>query len=115
MTYPISHVKNFYSDTQNEPAHKLNNSTKKLSKRITILNELGLHARPAALIAELAQKAKSNVWIIQNEEKVDASSIIDILTLACLKGTEIMVQVDDPSDRDVLNHIMALLQNGFGE
>lgn len=82
---------------------------------MTILNELGLHARPAALIAELAQKAKSNVWIIRNGEKVDASSIIDILTLACLKGTVIMLQVDDSSDRDVLNNITALFENGFGE
>jgi len=82
---------------------------------VTILNELGLHARPAALIAELAQKAKSNVWIIRNGEKVDASSIIDILTLACLKGTVIMLQVDDSSDRDVLNNITALFENGFGE
>jgi len=63
----------------------------------------------------LAQKAKSNVWIIRNGEKVDASSIIDILTLACFKGTEVMLQVDDPSDGDVLNSITALFQNGFGE
>jgi phosphocarrier protein len=93
----------------------LGNSTKKLVKQVTILNELGLHARPAALIAALAQKAKSNVWIIRNGEKVDASSIIDILTLACFKGTEIILQVDDPSDRDVLNNITVLFENGFGE
>ena len=93
----------------------MDNSKKKLSKRVTILNELGLHARPAALIAELAQKAKSNVWIIRNGEKVNASSIIDILTLACLKGTDIMLQVDDYSDKDVLNKIIALFQDGFGE
>lgn len=93
----------------------MDNSTKKLSKQVTILNELGLHARPAALIAEVAQKAKSNVWIIRNGETVDASSIIDILTLACLKGTEITLQVDDPSDRDVLNNITALFESGFGE
>ena len=93
----------------------MDNSKKKLSKRVTILNELGLHARPAALIAEMAQKAKSNVWMIRNGEKVDASSIIDILTLACLKGTEIMLQIEDLSDRDVLNNISALFENGFGE
>jgi len=93
----------------------LDHSTKKLSKRITIVNALGLHARPAALIAELAQKAKSNVWIIRNGEKVDASSIIDILTLACPKGTEIMLQADDPADSEILNGISALFQNGFGE
>ncbi len=93
----------------------MDKSTEKLTKHVTILNQLGLHARPAALIAEVAQKAKSKVWIIRNGEKVDASSIIDILTLACLKGTEIMLQVDDPSDQDVLNNITALVESGFGE
>jgi phosphocarrier protein HPr len=93
----------------------MDNSIKKLSKRLNIQNELGLHARPAALIAAIAQEAKSNVWMIRNEEKVDASSIIDILTLACLKGSEITLQIEDPSDTDVLEKISVLFQKGFGE
>jgi phosphocarrier protein len=88
---------------------------KNLTKRVNIQNELGLHARPAALIAAIAQKANSKVWMIRNEERVDASSIIDILTLACLKGTEVTLQVEDPSDSDVLERIGNLFQNGFGE
>jgi phosphocarrier protein len=88
---------------------------KNLTKRVNIQNELGLHARPAALIAAIAQKANSKVWMIRNEEKVDASSIIDILTLACLKGTEVTLQVEDPSDSDVLERIGNLFQSGFGE
>ncbi|RJP76303.1 MAG: HPr family phosphocarrier protein [Desulfobacteraceae bacterium] len=93
----------------------MDNSIKNLTKRVNIQNELGLHARPAALIAAIAQKANSKVWMIRNEEKVDASSIIDILTLACLKGTEVTFQVEDPSDSDVLERIGNLFQNGFGE
>ncbi|MFH2067102.1 MAG: HPr family phosphocarrier protein [Pseudomonadota bacterium] len=93
----------------------MDNLIKNLTKRVNIQNELGLHARPAALIAAIAQKANSKVWMIRNEEKVDASSIIDILTLACLKGTEVTLQVEDPSDSDVLERIGKLFQNGFGE
>jgi phosphocarrier protein len=53
---------------------------------VVIINELGLHARSAARIAKLAQNANSKVWLIRGKERVDASSIIDILSLACPKG-----------------------------
>lgn len=88
---------------------------KKLSKRVNIQNEFGLHARPAARIAAIAQKANSKVWMIRNEEKVDASSIMDILTLACPKGTEVTIQIEDSSDMDILETIVSLFQKGFGE
>jgi len=93
----------------------MDNSIGKLTKRVNIQNDLGLHARPAALIAAIAQEANSKVWMIRNEDRVDASSIIDILTLACLKGSEITLQIEDPSDTDVLERISKLFQKGFGE
>ena len=88
---------------------------KKLSKDIIIQNELGLHARPAAMIAKLALGAKSKVWIIKDDEKVDASSIIDILTLACLKGTSVTLQIEDHTDIGVLDTISDLIENNFEE
>lgn len=91
------------------------NPPKKVSKKFIIINDLGLHARPAAMIAKLAQNAKSRVSIIRENEWADASSIIDILTLSCLKGTEITVQIDDRADIDILNNIAALIEKGFGE
>ena len=93
----------------------MNKSEKELARRISIINEFGLHARPAALISKLAKNAKYNVWIVRNEEKVDATSIIDILSLACLKGTEITLQVDDRADIDILDQITALAETGFKE
>mgnify|MGYP001106457845 FL=1 len=86
-----------------------------LSKNVTISNELGLHARPAAMIAELASQAESNVWLIKNDQYVDASSIIDILSLACLQGTSITLQVEDPADTEILNQLHELFESGFGE
>ncbi len=84
-------------------------------RHLIIMNELGLHARPAAQIAELAKKAICKVWIARDGEKVDASSIIDILTLACSKGTEIILQIDDQSDVELLDEISELIESGFGE
>ncbi|MBW2428562.1 MAG: HPr family phosphocarrier protein [Deltaproteobacteria bacterium] len=81
----------------------------------SIKNELGLHARSAAAIAEIARNSKGNVWLMKDEERADASSIMDILTLACEKGTKIKVIIEDPADTAILNAIVDLVDNGFGE
>ena len=80
-----------------------------------IVNELGLHARSAAQIAKIAQNSVAAVWIQKEEEKADASSIIDILTLACAKGTQIKIIIEDLADLPVLNGIADLVDRGFGE
>ena len=86
-----------------------------LSKDVIIVNELGLHARSAARIAKLAGGAKSKVWIMKSGEKVDATSIIEILTLACPKGSRITVKINDQKDIEILNTIVELVERGFGE
>lgn len=92
------------------------NAKKALSRETTVVNELGIHARTAAKIAEVAQIAKCKVWIARgDEEQVDASSIIDILTLGCAKGTAITVTVESLDDRAVLDQIITLVETGFGE
>lgn len=88
---------------------------KELSKTVTIVNALGLHARPAAMIAKKAMNANSNVWLIKNGEYIDASSIIDILSMACTKGCRITLKVDHPSDATILDEITALFEKGFDE
>jgi phosphotransferase system HPr (HPr) family protein len=84
-------------------------------RNVTIANELGLHARSAAQIADIAQNSIANVWIKKEEDKADASSIIDILTLACAKGTQITIIIEDPGDLPILNAIGDLVDSGFGE
>jgi phosphotransferase system HPr (HPr) family protein len=86
-----------------------------LHKTVCIKNELGLHARSAAQIAEIAMNSKGNVWVMKNEEKADASSIMDILTLVCEKGTKIRIIIEDSADTDILDAIVDLVDNGFGE
>ena len=81
----------------------------------TIQNELGLHARSAAQIAGIAQNSIANVWIQKDDEKADASSILDILTLACTKGTKITIIIEDLADIKILTAIVDLVDSGFGE
>ncbi len=90
-------------------------TSKKNCREVIIKNELGLHARSAAQIAAIVQNAKAAVWIKRGEEKVDAASIMDILTLACEKGTRISIIADNPSDIDILNAVVELVDSGFGE
>ena len=93
----------------------MDESSKEYSKEVVIINELGLHARSAAKIAKLAQNAKSTIWLTKDNEKADASSIIDILTLACPKGSRIALSADSRSDIDIINDITALVERGFEE
>ena len=86
-----------------------------LSRNVIVINELGLHARSAARIAEIARKANYRVWIIKNKKKVDASSILDILTLESTKGSKITLKIDNKSDLDILNDIVKQFETGFGE
>ena len=85
------------------------------SRDIIIINELGLHARTAGMIAKLAAKTKSKVWIFKDGEKADASSIIDILTLCCTKGSKITIEINISADIEILNSIEELVSRGFGE
>ena len=93
----------------------MTNLSPELSREVVIVNELGLHARSAAKIAELAQNSKAAVWVQKDAEKADASSIVDILTLACEKGSKITLIIEDKADRPILANIANLIETGFGE
>ena len=93
----------------------MQNYVNKLSKQVRIVNTWGLHARAATQIAGIAQKARSVVYIINNKLKADASSIIDILTLNGLQGSMLTFEIENPSDLNILNALVTLVENGFGE
>ena len=84
-------------------------------RHTTIKNELGLHARSAAKIADIAQNSIGSVWLQKDDEKADASSILDILTLACMQDTKIKIIIEDNRDLPILNAIADLVDSGFGE
>ena len=86
-----------------------------LSSTITIKNILGIHARPAAKIAEIVKNAKQNVWISTQNNKVDAESIIDILSLGAAQGTKIVIEVEIHEDIAILTKLYNLIESRFGE
>ena len=85
------------------------------SIKLKIVNDLGLHARSAAKLAQLAGEAQGGVWITKNGNTADAASLLDILALDCPKDTEIAISINDEADQEVLARIEALIRAGFGE
>lgn len=74
-----------------------------------------MHARPASKIAQIVAPATSDIWLRVDDELVDASSIIDILTLCAVKGTQVEVAIDSAEDLEILEAIVAYFEDGFGE
>jgi phosphocarrier protein HPr len=88
---------------------------KGLFRNVVIINDLGLHARAAAKVSRIAQDAAANIWMVKDGERVDAASILDILTLAGTKGSKIRIEIEDPSDSYILDEMVSLIEDGFGE
>ena len=93
----------------------MHNNPESLSKNVLVTNELGLHARPAAMIAKIAKTARDEVWITKDDQTIDATSIIDILSIGCGPGSKITVKINDISDMDILESIIQLVETGFEE
>jgi len=90
-------------------------SKKKLSvsREAVIVNELGLHARTAGLIARIAGQARGAVWLSRGDTDADAGSIIDMLTLECPQGTRLKITATDPADAKLVDRIVELIDSGF--
>jgi phosphocarrier protein HPr len=86
-----------------------------LSHDTRVINDLGMHARPAAKIAQMALDAKKNIWLSDGKSRVDASSIIDILTLCAANGVKIHIQAESCEDIEVVKKIKQFFDDGFGE
>jgi phosphocarrier protein len=86
-----------------------------ISREVVLINEFGLHARSAARIARLAKNARAGIWVSLGAEKADATSVLELLGIACEKGTTLTLGVDDPWDTPVLEELVRLVESGFGE
>lgn len=82
---------------------------------VLVQNELGLHARPAARIAQEAQKFRCELRLVVEDQEVDAKSILDILSLAAVRGTEITLKGWGDDARQALEHMADTLHHTLGE
>src|SRR5437588_828506 len=84
-------------------------------REVEIVNKLGLHARAAAKLTQLAAKYQSDVSLARNGRKVNAKSIMGVMMLAAGKGSRITLETEGPDESEAMDAIIALIGECFGE
>lgn len=84
-----------------------------IMQEVKVLNDTGIHARPAAMIVKIASKYNSKIKLVCKGREVDAKSIMGIMTLAAMKGTRISVQVDGDDEAKACEELCDLINNNF--
>ena len=84
-------------------------------KRLVIQNRAGLHARPAALFVQTANKFESRIRVAKKDQEVDGKSIMGIMLLAAGKGTQIRISAQGVDEKEALGKLEELINNKFGE
>lgn len=82
------------------------------SKEITVTNEVGLRARPATFFIQKANNFKSNIWVEMEERKVNAKSLLGVLSMGIVKGSKIVITADGEDDREAVESLVELINSG---
>ena len=86
-----------------------------IRKQFIIQNKVGLHARPAALFVQTAKKFKSNITVEKDGNKINAKSILGVLSLGAEQGTRITVEIEGQDEEQAMQALAQLIENKFGE
>lgn len=86
-----------------------------IQREVLVCNRLGLHARAAAKLVQLANQFQSQVSVSTNHMSADAKSILGVLTLAAAKDTSLVVEVSGPDEQMAIEKIETLIKDKFGE
>ena len=76
---------------------------------------MGLHARPATYFIQKANEFKSGIWVEKEERRVNAKSLLGVLSLGIVKGTNIALIADGSDEKEAVDALVSLIQNNFGE
>ena len=86
-----------------------------LTREVTINNQVGLHARPATFFIQKANEFKSSIWIEKEDRKVNAKSLLGVLSLGIVKGTSVNLVADGSDEKEALNTLATLIASDFSE
>ena len=84
-------------------------------REVEIINKLGLHARASAKLTKLASQFKCDVWATRNNRRVNAKSIMGVMTLAANKGSRIQIETTGEDEVEAMVALVALVEGYFGE
>ena len=82
---------------------------------VTITNNIGLHARPATFFIQKANSYKSSIWIEKEDRKINAKSLLGVLSMGIAKGMTVTIVADGQDENDALNGLSDLIDTGFAE
>jgi phosphocarrier protein len=85
------------------------------SRSVTVVNQLGMHARAAAKFVHLATQFEARVLVAREMRQMDGKSIMGILLLAAACGSSLTITADGPDERAAVDALADLVQSGFGE
>lgn len=84
-------------------------------KDVTVENQVGLHARPATFFIQKANEFKSSIWVEKEERRVNAKSLLGVLSLGIVGGTTIRVIADGPDEEAAVEALEKLVNSGFAD
>jgi len=85
------------------------------NKEVVINNPVGLHARPATFFIQKANEFKSSIWVEKDERRVNAKSLLGVLSLGIVKGTAVNIIADGPDEDQAIDTLSALIDADFDE
>ena len=85
------------------------------NKEATVVNQVGLHARPATFLIQKANEFKCSVWIEKDERKVNAKSLLGVLSLGIVQGESVNIIGDGPDEVAAVNTLCDLIASEFSE
>ena len=85
------------------------------SKEVVVQNQVGLHARPATFFIQKANEFKSSIWVEKDERKVNAKSLLGVLSLGITKGTSIAIIADGADEQEAVTTLVNLIASNFTE
>ncbi len=86
-----------------------------IQRDVTVTNNIGLHARPATFFIQKANSFKSSIWIEKDDRRVNAKSLLGVLSMGIAKGMTVTLVADGMDEDTALNELIALVQTGFAE
>lgn len=84
-------------------------------KEVTVNNQVGLHARPATFFIQKANEFKASIWVEKDERRVNAKSLLGVLSLGVVKGTTISLIADGTDEQEAVDALVELFSNNFDE
>lgn len=84
-------------------------------KEVTVQNQVGLHSRPATFFIQKSNEFKSSIWVEKEERRVNAKSLLGVLSLGIVQGTAITLIADGADEKEAVDALADLIENQIGE